>query len=178
MEATQNGQSGVLAVCPVVSEPRQNRGSVTILFLPMEAATALDQTQKQGRVMESPVQWTVAGQSGLSGRNVHVLVVRATEPESEPVTTLQLNMGAGRVRAGQWRSLCAVSDPVLWLETGALGYPGASAVKLVVKACSPGSGCATTLLQHFMGFSVKAQTPKHKCARKDLVLWMESGHPG
>uniref|UniRef100_A0A3P8RVT3 Ig-like domain-containing protein n=1 Tax=Amphiprion percula TaxID=161767 RepID=A0A3P8RVT3_AMPPE len=34
----------------------------------------------------------------------------------------------------------------------------------------PGSGCATTPLQHLMGRSVRAQTHKHKCARRGHVL--------
>lgn len=57
-----------------------------------------------------------------------------------------------------------------WQVTGDLGYLGAHAVRPVVRVCSPESGCATTPLQHLMGRSVRAQTPKHKCARRDLVL--------
>lgn len=57
-----------------------------------------------------------------------------------------------------------------WRVTGGLGYHGAHAVKPVVRVHSPESVCATTLLQHSMGRSVRAQTPKHKCARRDLVL--------
>ena len=56
-----------------------------------------------------------------------------------------------------------------WQVTGGLGYHGAHAVKPVVRVRSPESVCATTLLQHSMDRSVRAQTPKHKCARRDLV---------
>lgn len=59
-----------------------------------------------------PPQWMVTGQSGLSGRSVLVPVVRATEPGFGPAVTLQHSMEAGRVRGRQWRSSCAVSDPV------------------------------------------------------------------
>lgn len=57
-----------------------------------------------------------------------------------------------------------------WQVTGGLGYHGARAVRLVVRVCSPESGCATTLLQPLMDHSVRAQTPRHKCVRRDLVL--------
>lgn len=53
------------------------------------------------------------GLSGLSGRSVLVPVARATELGYGPAVTLQLSMEANLVRAGQWRSLCAVSDRVL-----------------------------------------------------------------
>lgn len=39
----------------------------------------------------------------------------------------------------------------------------------VGRACSPGSGCATTLHRRSMGLSVKAQTLRHKCARRNSV---------
>lgn len=57
-----------------------------------------------------------------------------------------------------------------WQVIGDLGYHGAHAVRPVVRVCSPESGSATTLLQHLMGHSVRAQTLKHKCAMKDFVL--------
>ncbi|KAM7388095.1 hypothetical protein PAMP_024296 [Pampus punctatissimus] len=170
MVATQNGRSGVLAVCPVVLGLRRDSGSVIILYLPMEGATVQDQTKRHVVVRESLVQWMVTGQSGLSGRNVHVPVVTVTEPGSGPAVTLQLSMKAGHVRGRQWRSSCAVFDLVQWQVTGDLGYHGAHAVRPVVRVCSPESGCATTPLQHLMGCSVKAQTPKLKCARRDIVL--------
>lgn len=59
---------------------------------------------------------------------------------------------------------------VQWLVTGVLGYLGAPAVRPVVRVCSPEYGCATTPLLHLMGRSVRALTPKHKCARRDPVL--------
>lgn len=62
-----------------------------------------------------------------------------------------------------------------WRVTGGLGYHGAHAVRPVVRACSPESACATTPLQHLMGHSVRALTPKHKCARRDLVLVRAQG---
>lgn len=58
---------------------------------------------------------------------------------------------------------------VQWQVTGGLGCPGASAVRPVVKECSPGYGCATILLLRSMGRSARAQTPKHKCARRNRV---------
>lgn len=93
-----------------------------------------DQTLRLVAVRENHVQLMVTGQSGLSGRSVLVPVVRGTGPESGPAVTLQLSMEAGCVRGKQWRSLCAASDPVQLQVTGGLGYPGAHAVKLVVKA--------------------------------------------
>lgn len=101
MGATQSGQSGVLAVCPVVLGPRRGCGSVTTLYLPMEGATVQDQTQRRAVVGENLVQWMVTGQSGLFGRNVHVPVVRAIELGSGPAVTLQLSMEAGHVRGRQ-----------------------------------------------------------------------------
>lgn len=59
-----------------------------------------------------PVQWMVAGQSGLPGRSVHKLVARETEPGSGPAVTRQLDMEAGHVTERQWRSSCAVSGLV------------------------------------------------------------------
>lgn len=56
MGATQSGQSGVPAVCPVVLGPRRGRDSVTTLYLPMEDVTVPDQTQRHVAVKESPVQ--------------------------------------------------------------------------------------------------------------------------
>lgn len=57
-----------------------------------------------------------------------------------------------------------------WQVIGDLGYHGANVVRPVVRVCSPESGFATTPLQHLMDRSVRAQTPKHKYARRDLVL--------
>lgn len=56
MGATQSGQSGVLAACPVVLGPRRGSGSATILYLPMEGVTVQDQTQRHAVVRESLVQ--------------------------------------------------------------------------------------------------------------------------
>lgn len=53
--------------------------------------------------------------------------------------------------------------------TGGLGSHGVLAARRVVKAYSPGSGCATTPLQLLMGCSVTGQTRRHKCARRDFV---------
>lgn len=58
---------------------------------------------------------------------------------------------------------------VQWLVTGGLGYRGVPALRPVGRACSPECGCATTLPQHLMGHIVKAQTHKHKCAKRDPV---------
>lgn len=64
-----------------------------------------------------------------------------------------------------------LSDTLLQFRaTGGLGCHGAHAVSLVVKVCSPESACATTLLQHLMGRSVRAQTPRLNFARRNPVL--------
>uniref|UniRef100_A0A3P8TBY6 Protein kinase domain-containing protein n=1 Tax=Amphiprion percula TaxID=161767 RepID=A0A3P8TBY6_AMPPE len=86
----------------------------------------------------------VTGQSGLSGRSVHVPVVRATEPESEPAVTLQPSMEAGHVRERQWRSSCAVSDHVQkTLETTLLATsePSSMAKELRIKKGSRLGNC-------------------------------------
>lgn len=56
MAASRSGQSGVLAVCHVVLVTRRGSGSVTTLYLPMEAATVQDQTQRHAAVKENPAQ--------------------------------------------------------------------------------------------------------------------------
>lgn len=140
MAASRSGQSGVLAVCHVVLVTRRGSGSVTTLYLPTEAATVQDQTQRHAAVKGNPAQvrlkqglelsgrpcanvtcgtkslvppqWMVTGQNGLSGRSVHVHVVRATEPGSGPAAVLRLSMEAGRVRGRQWTRSCAGSGHV------------------------------------------------------------------
>lgn len=59
-----------------------------------------------------PPQWMVTGQNGLSGRSVHVRVVRATEPGCGPAAVLRLSMEAGRVRGRQRTWSCAGSGHV------------------------------------------------------------------
>lgn len=66
--------------------------------------------------------------------------------------------------------LLSVYIHLQWQVTGGLGYHGAHAVRPAVRVCSLESGSVTTLLQHLMDHCVRAQTLKHKCARKDFVL--------
>lgn len=56
MAASRSGQSGVLAVCHVVLVTRRGSGSVTTLYLPTEAATVQDQTQRHAAVRGNPAQ--------------------------------------------------------------------------------------------------------------------------
>lgn len=53
---------------------------------------------------------------------------------------------------------------------GGPGSHGARAVRRAARECSPESGCVTTPLRRLTGRSVRAQTPKHKCAKKSRVL--------
>lgn len=56
MAASRSGQGGVLAVCHVVLVTRRGSGSVTTLYLPTEAATVQDQTQRRAAVRGNPAQ--------------------------------------------------------------------------------------------------------------------------
>ena len=80
---------------------------------------------------------------GYHGKNVLLVVVRASEKELEDVTTQDQRVVVNLVLVNQYRERFAIVQTVLWMETGEAGFHGNHALCPVVLDTRKDLGGAT-----------------------------------
>lgn len=151
MATGQSGLSGRSAHGPVVRATEPGSGPAVALQLSTEGGHVRGRQRRSSCAVCDLVQ--VSKQSSFDSHRVSEQSIMHDE------VGLSCNM-----------YVCTMFLLLQWQVAGGPGYHGVHAVRPVVRVYSPESGCATTPLQRLMGRSVREQTPKHKCARKNRVL--------